>query len=79
MFYCSVKLSLKFPDMEGIFRMPVLLRIYPAIFVWIDLEGVCLGPMQPGFQLMYPKEMVFHPISLNDIDPPIQVMSFSLI
>ena len=53
--------------------MPVLLRIYPAIFVWLELKGRTLSPKQPSLQLMYKDEMIFHPVGLSDLDPPIQV------
>ncbi|CAL8100937.1 unnamed protein product [Orchesella dallaii] len=57
----------------GVHQVSVLLRIFPAIFVWIDLTGRTLDVHQPHIQLMNKKHMSLHPVCLSDMDPPVQM------
>lgn len=57
----------------GPHEISVLLRVFPAIFIWLELRGRTLDVNQPHLQLMNKRQMKLHPISLSDIDPPVQV------
>lgn len=57
----------------GVHEVSVLLRIFPAIYIWLDLRGRTLDEHQSYIQLMNKDQMNLHPIALSDIDPPIQV------
>lgn len=63
----------------GYHKMTVLLRIYPAIFIWIDLSGRTLDLDQPYLQPMYKHHLTLHPVSAADLDPPVQVYILKLL
>lgn len=58
---------------KGTHEVSVLLRIFPGIFVWLDLFGKTLDEHEPFLQMSNQKQMVLHPVLLSDMDPPIQV------
>lgn len=59
----------------GLHEVSFLLRVYPNVFVWLDLKGRTLDTNQPILQLMHKSFMTFHPVALSDLDPPVQVNS----
>ena len=57
----------------GEHEVQVLFRVYPGIFLWLELKGMTL-PLNYAFvQHMHKEEMMLHPVTLADIDPPIQL------
>lgn len=57
----------------GIHEVSFLLRVYPNVFVWLDLKARTLDTNQPILQFMHRSYMTFHPVALSDLDPPVQV------
>jgi hypothetical protein len=60
-------------ETPGEHKYCVLLRVYPCIFVWIDLIGKTLESYQPNLELMHGQFIDLHPVSVSDLDPPLQV------
>lgn len=58
----------------GSHQMSVLLRVYPSIFIWLELTSQTLDVDEPYIQLMEHKVMLFKPMSVSDLDPPMQVI-----
>jgi len=74
----SQEITIRFTYTQvGCHKWFVLLRIYPDIFIWIDLLARTISNDQPAIQFMNDKKFNLHPISISNMDPPTQVSTLN--